>query len=119
MLPNARTFYDIRRLGVQSEEHLKLTASGSTIDGINHAAPKNFRILVLGAIGVVYGDIGTSPIYAFREALHASSRSSDATITEVLGLLSLIVWALTIVVAVKYVGFVLKADNKGRAVHSR
>jgi KUP system potassium uptake protein len=113
MLSNARTFYDIRRLRVQSEERLKLTASESTITGIDHAAPKNFRILVLGAIGVVYGDIGTSPIYAFREALHASSRSSDGTITEVLGLLSLIVWALTIVVAVKYVGFVLKADNKG------
>jgi KUP system potassium uptake protein len=73
----------------------------------------NFRILVLGAIGVVYGDIGTSPIYAFREALHASKQSAGGTVTEVLGLLSLIVWALTIVVTVKYVGFVLKADNKG------
>ncbi|WP_431693178.1 potassium transporter Kup, partial [Rhizobium giardinii] len=69
--------------------------------------------MVLGAIGVVYGDIGTSPIYAFREALHASRQSVGGTVTEVLGLLSLIVWALTIVVTVKYVGFVLKADNKG------
>ncbi|MGI0524949.1 potassium transporter Kup, partial [Rhizobium giardinii] len=67
----------------------------------------------MGAIGVVYGDIGTSPIYAFREALHASRQSVGGTVTEVLGLLSLIVWALTIVVTVKYVGFVLKADNKG------
>ncbi|WP_426127662.1 potassium transporter Kup [Pararhizobium sp. PWRC1-1] len=78
-----------------------------------HSERKNFRILVLGAIGVVYGDIGTSPIYAFREALHASKQSAGGTVTEILGLLSLIVWALTIVVTVKYVGFVLKADNKG------
>lgn len=83
-------------------------------DGESHlAANTNFRVLVLGAIGVVYGDIGTSPIYAFREALHASRQSAGGTVTEVLGLLSLIVWALTIVVTVKYVGFVLKADNKG------
>ncbi len=82
--------------------------------GVSHPEENtNFRILVLGAIGVVYGDIGTSPIYAFREALHASKRSAGGTVTEVLGLLSLIVWALTIVVTVKYVGFVLKADNKG------
>ena len=61
----------------------------------------------------MYGDIGTSPIYAFREALHASKQSAGGTVTEILGLLSLIVWALTIVVTIKYVGFVLKADNKG------
>jgi KUP system potassium uptake protein len=68
-------------------------------------------ILLLGALGVVYGDIGTSPLYAFREALHASG--SVPLPREVLGLLSLIVWALTLVVTVKYVSFVLRADNKG------
>jgi KUP system potassium uptake protein len=67
-------------------------------------------ILILGALGVVYGDIGTSPLYAFREALHATGGASPE---EVLGLLSLIVWSLTLVVTVKYVGFVLRADNKG------
>jgi len=73
---------------------------------------KIFPLLVLGALGVVYGDIGTSPLYAFREALHASG-SGVPSATEILGLLSLIVWALILVVTVKYVGFVLRADNNG------
>jgi KUP system potassium uptake protein len=68
--------------------------------------------LVLAALGVVYGDIGTSPLYAFREALHATG-VSGAHHANVLGILSLIVWALTIVVTLKYVTFVLKADNRG------
>ncbi|MCP8883598.1 potassium transporter Kup [Devosia sp. XJ19-1] len=72
-------------------------------------------ILVLGALGVVFGDIGTSPLYAFREALHATTHGGQtvAGYDEVLGLLSLIVWALTLIVTVKYVGFVLRADNNG------
>ncbi|WFP60204.1 MULTISPECIES: potassium transporter Kup [unclassified Mesorhizobium] len=69
------------------------------------------KVLMLGALGVVYGDIGTSPIYAFREALHASSGAVARH--DVLGVLSLIVWALTIIVTIKYVAFVLRADNKG------
>src|SRR5438105_15558687 len=79
------------------------------------AAPSHkaqMGILVLGALGVVYGDIGTSPLYAFREALHAAGGPS-ATSHEVIGLLSLILWALTVIVTIKYVSFVLRADNKG------
>lgn len=68
---------------------------------------------MLGALGVVFGDIGTSPIYAFREALHAAAEGGVAGRGDVLGVLSLIVWALTIIVTVKYVVFVLRADNKG------
>jgi len=68
--------------------------------------------LVLAALGVVYGDIGTSPLYAFREALHATAGLGSHR-ENVLGILSLIVWALTIVVTVKYVMFVLRADNRG------
>ncbi|MCR6673825.1 potassium transporter Kup [Devosia ginsengisoli] len=66
----------------------------------------------MGALGVVYGDIGTSPIYAFRQAMNVRPgvTSSDS---EILGLLSLIVWALTLTVAVKYVFFVTRADNNG------
>lgn len=67
--------------------------------------------LMVSALGVVFGDIGTSPIYAFREALHASG--GPVSRSDVLGVLSLIVWALTIIVTVKYVVFVLRADNKG------
>ena len=69
------------------------------------------KLLMLGALGVVYGDIGTSPIYAFREALHAAE--GPVSRADVLGVLSLIVWALTIIVTIKYVAFVLRADNKG------
>ncbi|QPC95400.1 potassium transporter Kup [Mesorhizobium sp. INR15] len=71
--------------------------------------------LVLAALGVVFGDIGTSPIYAFREALHASAGGAGPSVSDmnVFGLLSLIVWALLIVVTLKYVTFVLRADNNG------
>jgi KUP system potassium uptake protein len=86
------------------------SAGAAATDPASHVA-KNLPIMVLGALGVVYGDIGTSPLYAFREALHATG--GEATPAEVMGLLSLIVWSLTMVVTVKYVGFVLRADNKG------
>ncbi|MBN9071339.1 MAG: potassium transporter Kup [Rhizobiales bacterium] len=76
-------------------------------------APQNVKALMLAALGVVYGDIGTSPIYAFREALHASADGGAVTREAVLGVLSLIIWALTLIVTVKYVIFVLRADNRG------
>ena len=66
--------------------------------------------LALGSVGVVYGDIGTSPLYAFREAVAASGPVTRVTI---LGVLSLILWALIIVVALKYVLVLLRADNNG------
>ncbi|HWA18714.1 MAG TPA: potassium transporter Kup, partial [Devosia sp.] len=64
------------------------------------------------ALGVVYGDIGTSPIYTFRQAFADRGTPGDLT-ADVLGLLSLIVWTLTITVSIKYVFFVTRADNKG------
>ncbi len=70
---------------------------------------KRTSALTLGAMGVVYGDIGTSPIYAFNEAVRAGGDTRD----EILGVLSLVFWTLTIVVSVKYMLFVLNADNKG------
>ncbi len=77
-----------------------------------HAAPTGVAALTLGALGVVYGDIGTSPIYAFREALSPVAHDGLQQ-SEVLGLLSLIIWTLTIVVTVKYVMLLLRADNRG------
>ena len=74
---------------------------------------QSLSVLMIGALGVVYGDIGTSPIYAFREALHASAGGGTVSRLDVLGVLSLIVWALTMIVTVKYVVFVLRADNRG------
>jgi len=79
---------------------------------VEHTKHGGLPALVLAALGVVYGDIGTSPLYAFREALHATAGSGTHR-DNVLGILSLIVWALTIVVTIKYVTFVLKADNRG------
>jgi KUP system potassium uptake protein len=69
--------------------------------------------LALGAVGVVYGDIGTSPLYAFRESLSAAAAGGAVTAPMVLGVLSLILWALIITVTVKYVVLLLRADNQG------
>ena len=69
--------------------------------------------LALGSVGVVYGDIGTSPLYAFREAVIAASNGGPVTRDIVLGVLSLIVWALIVVVTLKYVLILLRADNNG------
>ena len=68
--------------------------------------------LTVGAIGVVFGDIGTSPLYAMREAL-THSRSGGTAELAVLGVLSLIFWALILVVTIKYVVFLMRVDNKG------
>ncbi len=73
-----------------------------------------FKALMLGSIGVVYGDIGTSPLYALREAVVAASGgAAEATPQAVLGVLSLILWALIVVVTLKYVVILLRADNNG------
>src|SRR6516165_1754893 len=72
-----------------------------------------FVALTLGSIGVVYGDIGTSPLYAFREAVIAAAAGGHVTRGLVLGVLSLILWALIVVVTFKYVLLLLRADNNG------
>ncbi len=71
--------------------------------------------LALGSIGVVYGDIGTSPLYALREAMVAASGSNHEAIARemVLGVVSLILWALFVIVTLKYVLILLRADNNG------
>jgi KUP system potassium uptake protein len=73
----------------------------------------SFRTLLLGCIGVVYGDIGTSPLYAFREAAHHVSVDGNISPVEIYGLLSLIIWSLIVIVTIKYVLFLLKIDNRG------
>jgi KUP system potassium uptake protein len=70
------------------------------------------RALVVGALGVVYGDIGTSPIYTLRECLKAAGGGNATAV--VLGLLSLVFWALMIVVTAKYVLFVMRAGAHQR-----
>ncbi|WP_370931883.1 potassium transporter Kup [Bartonella sp. DGB1] len=70
-------------------------------------------LLLLGAMGVVYGDIGTSPIYAFKTAISLGATENIAQPIEVFGIISLIFWALLFVVSFKYIMFVLRADNRG------
>ena len=74
--------------------------------------PKGSAALALGALGVVFGDIGTSPLYALKECV-SHEHGVPPSAANVLGLLSLVFWALTLVVGVKYVGFIMRADNDG------
>ena len=89
------------------------TAAGAQAANGGKEAPQNFVALALGSVGVVYGDIGTSPLYAFREAAIAASNNHIVTRDIVLGVLSLILWALIITVTLKYVLILLRADNNG------
>ena len=82
---------------------------------MNHKAPatgKRLAGLSLAALGIVYGDIGTSPIYAFKECF-APGHGAPVSTANVLGVLSLIIWALILIVTIKYLVYVLRADNKG------
>jgi len=96
---------------------LSLTApQGSDLSARHDADARpatGFWALTVGSIGVVYGDIGTSPLYAFREAIVAAKAGGAVTQAAVFGVLSLIFWALIIIVTLKYVLILLRADNNG------
>lgn len=77
-----------------------------------HHAKGSFLGLAVGSVGVVYGDIGTSPIYAVRESLHHAA-ADGVTRAEVIGVISLMLWALVLVVTIKYVLLIMRADNQG------
>ncbi|HEV2818792.1 MAG TPA: potassium transporter Kup [Allosphingosinicella sp.] len=77
-----------------------------------HHPQSSLIALAAGAVGIVFGDIGTSPIYAFRETFHGHHRLSGGE-AEILGVLSLIFWSMMIVVTIKYVTVIMRADNKG------
>ncbi len=92
-----------------------MTADPNVTPDDEHAAsraPKNLAALVLGCIGVVYGDIGTSPLYAMRESLHAASRDGLDR-DDVVGVISLLIWTLILIVSIKYVILIMRADNRG------
>ena len=88
-----------------------LAATEARDHGTNHVRP-GFWALTLGSVGVVYGDIGTSPLYALREAL-LHCQEGGVSREEVLGVTSLLLWALIFIVTGKYVLFLLRADNRG------
>src|SRR6185295_18291224 len=72
---------------------------------------RSLSAATLGALGVVYGDIGTSPLYALREATAVAGGTAD--VTAMLGVLSLIFWSLLIIISLKYLVFILRMDNDG------
>ncbi len=81
-------------------------------DQQSHHARGPFIGLAVGSIGVVYGDIGTSPLYAVRESLHHAAADGISR-SEVIGVISMMLWALTLVVTLKYVILIMRADNQG------
>jgi KUP system potassium uptake protein len=77
-----------------------------------NAPHKTSVVSLLGALGIVYGDIGTSPLYALRECFHAA-HGILLNINNILGLLSLIFWSLTLIISIKYISFIMRVDNNG------
>lgn len=89
---------------------MTLANSGTAVPS-SHKTP-SIAFLTIGAIGVVFGDIGTSPLYAFREALHQAAPTGIGS-AEIIGVLSLALWSLILVVTIKYILFLMRADNNG------
>ncbi len=81
--------------------------------GEPHTGKAGVTALAFGSIGVVFGDIGTSPLYALRESLVHTKSAGAAFTSDVIGVVSLLIWALFLIVTIKYVTFILRADNKG------
>ncbi|MFN3890799.1 MAG: potassium transporter Kup [Beijerinckiaceae bacterium] len=87
-------------------------ANGAQQHGPGHARSGTLA-LAFASVGVVCGDIGTSPLYALREALSHAAVEGVVSDSEVIGIASLLIWAIFVVVTVKYITFVLRADNRG------
>jgi KUP system potassium uptake protein len=87
-----------------------MTDATTTAQGKSTVADGKLRVLMLGALGVVYGDIGTSPLYTLKTALDWAGGATPAV---AIGMLSLIVWTLLITTSIKYVAVVMRADNHG------
>src|SRR5262249_45639639 len=87
-----------------------MTATSTGIHGPSNAIPV---AATLGALGVVYGDIGTSPLYALKEAAKAAAPGATPGPEDVLGVVSLIFWALILIISIKYALLLLRADNRG------
>ena len=90
-----------------------MALTGEMTDTSHPAKEAGLLSLSLASIGVVYGDIGTSPLYAFRATMIAAGARGGVRVEDVLGGLSLIIWALMIIVTAKYVVILLRADNRG------
>ncbi|MCU1389489.1 MAG: Kup system potassium uptake protein, partial [Ilumatobacteraceae bacterium] len=89
-----------------------VVSAALTVPHGGHAHKAGMGALALGALGIVYGDIGTSPLYAFREAF-AEHHLNAADPVNALGVVSIVFWALIVIISVKYLVFVMRADNRG------
>lgn len=102
---------------IAREQAARAAASSQQINGANKGHGPTHEIkttaLALGALGVVYGDIGTSPLYAIKEAFTEHSHEMTVDKINVFGISSLAFWSLLIIISVKYLFFVMKADNRG------
>lgn len=98
--------------GDQPSEAVGIAAHSGEDTGHGHGPADSFTKLAVGAIGVVFGDIGTSPIYAFRETF-AGHHPLDPDAMHIYGVLSLVFWSMVLVVSLKYVSIIMRADNKG------
>jgi KUP system potassium uptake protein len=87
--------------------------SPSSEDGKSAARKRGTAALALGALGVVFGDIGTSPLYALQAVFSTELQVLRPDRASVYGVISLVFWTITLVVSVKYVAFIMRADNKG------
>lgn len=95
-----------------SDADLSQTMSAAHTSSANHGHHGKYSALMLGALGVVFGDIGTSPLYALRECF-SERHHLPITVDNVLGILSLIFWAQILIISIKYLVIVMRADNKG------
>lgn len=97
---------------VHTDIHESVSLSGEHVHDRPPATGRYLALLGLGALGVVYGDIGTSPLYALRESFHGA-HAVEPTPANIYGVLSLVFWSLIIVITIKYIVFILRADNHG------
>src|SRR6476469_7343920 len=99
------------------EPQVRASSHGRTPGGGNPEHPavhsSGLSGLALGALGVVFGDIGTSPLYAVQTVFSIDNGAVKPTVADVYGVVSMIFWSITLVVSVKYISFVLRADNDG------
>lgn len=98
--------------GLSQDRGTQTTTGGTPPPESSEHAKTSLWTLTLGSIGVVYGDIGTSPLYALRESL-VHTQTVGITEQDVLGVVSLLIWALFLIVTLKYVVFLMRADNRG------
>jgi KUP system potassium uptake protein len=90
-----------------------MTASPAEPSSASHHKPASTLALAFGSLGVVFGDIGTSPLYALREGLHAAAADGESGRGDVIAIVSLLVWLLILLATLKYVVLILRADNRG------